>query len=362
VLISVQFCGKCGFKHADSSLRTAFCTQCGTARFITDLRINREQLVSAAISKIVDAPDQAQMIDAAPANSHRSVTSAGDPVDVYPECTPFTVALEAKWLWTNVLQRDESAKDRVCFRDKSHEHLIRQLAAQLHPQLALACQDSWISSPTAAGLRFLPQLLPTIALVSGGQTWTKKFYCQARNCPTTMEMKCLVPRADDDAVNVTCKFPVPGCVHLVGDLYGQLRGIARREWGSKHMRPHALQLAAAQAMPRERAVTGNMQGYPTESSAQRLSSQQQVLLRRKKDLLPSLQDLCRTDNTSARLSSLSLKPASVLLLSESMHLIVACLSVVIRFCSYLERAVHRRTRRVYRLDRWHCARFRSVVQ
>jgi hypothetical protein len=150
VLISVQFCGKCGFKHADSSLRTAFCTQCGTARFITDLRINREQLVSAAINKIVDAPDQAQMIDAAPTNSHRSVNSAGDPVDVYPECTPFTVALEAKWLWTNVLQRDESAKDRVCFRDKSHEHLIRQLAAQLHPQLALACQDSWISSPTTA--------------------------------------------------------------------------------------------------------------------------------------------------------------------------------------------------------------------
>lgn len=177
-----------------------------------------------------------------------------------------------------------------------------------------------------------------------------------------MEMKCFVPRADDDAVIATCKFPVPGCVHLVGDLYGQLRGIARREWGSKHMRPHALQLAAAQAMPRDRAVTGNMQGYPTESSAQRLSSQQQVLLRRKKYLLPSLQDLCRTDNTSAWISSLSLKPASVLLLSESMHLIVACLSVVIRFCSYLERAVHRRTRRVYRFDRWHCARFRSVVQ
>jgi hypothetical protein len=131
-----------------------------------------------------------------------------------------------------------------------------------------------------------------------------------------MEMRGFVPR-DADNVEVSCKFISAACIHLVGDVYGQLRGVWKRQWSGKQMRPHALQLAALQSMSRERAVTGNMLGLPTQASARRISSQQQLMLRRKKDMLASLQDMCRTADTGPWLSSLSLKPASVLIIHDS---------------------------------------------
>lgn len=132
-----------------------------------------------------------------------------------------------------------------------------------------------------------------------------------------METRCLVPRADDNSLTMSCKFGSDACVHLVGDLYGQLRGSARQEWSQRRLRPHEMQLAGLQSVSEERIMTGNMQNIPMVASSQRLSSDEQVLLQRKKDLLASLQQLACEEGIAESLCCLSLKPASVLVMSQS---------------------------------------------
>jgi hypothetical protein len=164
-LIILLQCGACGTEHSVLEADAVFCARCGRSRLVVDLRVRREQFVDAAISKIIDAPDVGAMIDGTPANAVRfaavvvclfthtcrSRNSLGEPVDVYDDCASFSVPLPAEWLMTTVLQPDETCSDRVRFRVDSHQHLLGAVSDHLPPQLALACQDSRVSSRTAAG-------------------------------------------------------------------------------------------------------------------------------------------------------------------------------------------------------------------
>lgn len=106
-------------------------------------------------------------------------------------------------------------------------------------------------------------------------------------------------------------------MHFVGDVYGQLRGKARDEWRQKKLQPHAMQLESLLSVPADRLLTGNMQGFPGRSAAERLSSEQRTLLRKHKDLLQSLQLLGESPETKDSMAALSMKPPSVVLLSDS---------------------------------------------
>lgn len=219
-----------------------------------------------------------------------------------------------------MLQLDGTNENGVVFRDRSHEKLLSLLAGHLPAQLALGCQDSRVSSKTAAGKRakWLPH-----ARLTGGQTWCKRFYCVARGCATVVDVSGAVPRDADSAIVIACTFTSATCVHLVGDVYGQLRGNTRKEWAKRRLKPHALQLAALQEMSQDRALTGNMQNLPRRSAAQRLSSEEHLSLQRQKDLLQSLQDMVSAGGTQEWLRCLSLKPASILVLSESETFLLA---------------------------------------
>lgn len=146
--------------------------------------------------------------------------------------------------------------------------------------------------------------------------WVKIFHCSAHGCPTILEMSSNYSQTDERA-EISCKFK-SSCVHIVGDVYGQLRGKARSEWRQKNLQPHAMQLASLQAASPSRILTGNMQGLPGRAAAERLSSEQRTLLRKHKDLLPSLQALGQSAETKEFMGALSMKPPSVVLFSESM--------------------------------------------
>jgi hypothetical protein len=131
-----------------------------------------------------------------------------------------------------------------------------------------------------------------------------------------MDMSSLVP-TDDDYVTVRCKFSPPSCVHLDGDIFGQLRGQSRADWKAKQLRPHAMQLAALRSVSADRILTGNMQGIPGQSAAQRLSSDQRTALRKGKTLFEALQNLGIDEKTKDWVRAISMKPASVVIVNES---------------------------------------------
>ena len=116
------------------------------------------------------------------------------------------------------------------------------------------------------------------ALFTGDQIWTKRMYCMAENCNTKCDVFAVL--SDTEDIEVKCKFNGELCVHLVGDLYGQLRGSARKEWAATRLRPHEMQLQALQSVSEDRILTGNLQNVPRLSSAKRLSSEERTGLRR----------------------------------------------------------------------------------
>jgi hypothetical protein len=151
---------------------------------------------------------------------------------------------------------------------------------------------------------------------SGGQKWLKRFHCSAHDCPTKLDIFSFVPRRDDTAVDISCKFISRSCVHLVGDVYGQLRGETRVEWSKRLLRPHAMQIEGAKSVSAQRIMTGNMKNLPREHSSERISSNQRTSLRKQKELLPSLQEMASDDTTKDWIRGLSMNPASVILLNE----------------------------------------------
>lgn len=277
------------------------------------------------------AKDLPVIAHSAPPRAERSTNKLGQSVDVYEMPRKnLSVTVARRWLLDNVLQDSSTAHAGYVFRDGANQEIIKLLAAHLPPQLALACLNSRISAGAL-----------------GAQTWTKRWYCSAPGCPSKLETSSDIESASDIKLRVL--FSDGPCSHIANSVYGQLRGKQRAEWARLQLGAHRLQLEAVQSVPADRFLTGNMSGVPQQSSAQRLASERRTKLRRHADLLTSLQRLSEEADMGPWIRQISMKPASVLLVSEGELAVCTCLLIVSqRVCAVVSVALHARAGYLHR--------------
>lgn len=214
----------------------------------------------------------------------------------------FSVNAPRDWLLSGVLQQRPRSRAGWMFRDGANHAIIKFLEPHLPPQLAMSCASSRISLPS----------------VGSNQSFVKRWYCGARSCPTKLDVFCDI---DDPVTKLVIRFTDGPCAHFINEVYGQLRGPAIAQWSEEHLGPHLLQLEGLHSVSSDRFLTGNMQNIPSRSSSQRISSNKRTKLRRDPDLLLSLRKMCLEEQAGGWIRQVTIKPASVLVLSEGIFFI-----------------------------------------